>query len=83
MMSGLYETLLFEPSWTFDLKVADDGRSAVLTITLDTKLEAGDGKRGEGIDSTFGKAQIQERLTLDLTPETPVVTDVAFAQRLR
>ncbi len=83
MMSGLYETLLFEPSITFDLKVAEDGRSAVLTITLDTKLEAGDGKRGEGIDSTFGKAQIQERLTLDLTPETPVVTDVAFAQRLR
>ena len=82
MTTGLYPTQIFGPSMSFGLDMAKDGRSAVVTLTLDARLEAGDGVRVPGRDTTFGTVQIQERITVDLTPETPVVTDVAFAQRL-
>ena len=31
----------------------------------------------------FGSALIRERITVDLTPEVPVVTDVRISQELR
>ena len=47
-------------------------------ITLDTNLEVGD-KRND----FFGNALVQERITVDLTPDVPVVTDIRLSQELR
>ncbi len=31
----------------------------------------------------FGSALVQERITVDLTPDVPIVTDVRISQELR
>ena len=77
-MTGLHMIALHEPTMSFGLDVAPDGRTAVVTITLDTNLEVGD-KRND----FFGNALVQERITVDLTPDVPVVTDIRLSQELR
>jgi hypothetical protein len=47
---------------------------------VSTTLEGGDG--GQAAGASFGNVRMQERISIDLAPETPVVTDVAFAQQL-
>ena len=80
MTTGLYPTMLLNPHMSFALETAPDGRSATVTIGLDCTLEGGDG--GQGAGASFGNVRMQERISIDLAPETPVVTDVAFAQQL-
>ena len=78
LATGLHTVALHEPTMSFGLDVAPDGRTAVVTITLDTNLEVGD-KRND----FFGNALVQERITVDLTPDVPVVTDIRLSQELR
>ena len=80
MTTGLYPTMLLNPHMSFALETAPDGRSATVTIGLDCTLEGGDG--GQAAGASFGNVRMQERISIDLAPETPVVTDVAFAQQL-
>ncbi|MBR1836237.1 MAG: hypothetical protein IJ783_03015, partial [Kiritimatiellae bacterium] len=80
MTTGLYPTMLFNSHMSFALETAPDGRSATVTIGLDCTLEGGDG--GQDAGASFGNVRMQERISIDLAPETPVVTDVAFAQQL-
>ena len=80
MTTGLYPTMLLNPHMSFALETAPDGRSATVTIGLDCSLEGGDG--GQAVGASFGNVRMQERISIDLAPETPVVTDVAFAQQL-
>ena len=83
MMSGVYPVMLLAPSMTFALDVAPDGRTATVTLTLDAQLEGGEGGNNRQVgDTKFGRAVIRERITLDLAPATPVVTKVAFGQKL-
>ena len=80
LTSGLYMSQIFNSSMTFDLDVAKDGRTAIVTISLDCDLDGGNGERHA--DLSFGKARIQERITVDLAAETPRVASVAFSQKL-
>ena len=77
-MTGLNPVFLHDMGKTFGLDVAPDGRTAVVTLTLDTGLEMGDVNKNH-----FGSALIRERITVDLTPEVPVVTDVRISQELQ
>lgn len=73
--TGLHTVALHEPTMSFGLDVAPDGRTAVVTITFDANLEVGD-KRND----FFGNALVQERITVDLAPDVPVVTDIRLSQ---
>ena len=79
MMSGPHPTLLLKPHMTFAVETAPDGRSATVTLTLDASLDGGDGGPA---DASFGNVRLQERISLDLTPDVPTVTSVAFGQEL-
>ena len=75
--NGLNMLQLADPYMTFSLDVSPDKNTAVVTIRLDTNLEVGDTKNNH-----FGNAIVQQRITVDLTPETPTVTNVNFSQEL-
>jgi hypothetical protein len=38
---------------------------------------------GDKRNNFFGNALVQERITVDLTPDVPVVTDIRLSQELR
>jgi len=76
-MSGKFKLTLIEPHMSFALDVSPDGNTAVVTLKLDLGLLQGDNK-----NNFFGKAVIHQRITVDLTPDMPVVTNVNFAQEL-
>ena len=84
MDGELFPVQIYDASMRFDLDVSKDGRTATLLITLDAKLEGGVGQRqlADPDATKFGKARIRERITIDLEPEIPVVTDVALGQEL-
>ena len=60
-----------------DLAVSTDGNTAVLTLRLESNLKMGGPTRD---DPDFGTMQLTQKLTIDLTPDVPVVTDVKIAQ---
>ena len=79
MTNGLHDLQLADVQhMTFALDVSPDGNTAVVTISLDTDLLVGDVKNNH-----FGNALVQQRITVDLTAETPTVTDVRFSQELK
>jgi hypothetical protein len=78
MMNGMHNLPLSDAHMTFALDVSPDGNTAVVTISLDTDLLVGDVKNNH-----FGNALVQQRITVDLSAETPTVTDVRFSQELR
>ena len=76
-LNGLNRLQLAEPHMTFSLDVSPDKNTAVVTIKLDNNLSVGDTK-----NNFFGNAIVQQRITVDLTAETPTVTNVNFSQEL-
>ena len=56
----------------------DKGRAILDATPTFSGLETGDANK-----NPFGKALFRERVTVDLTPDVPVVTDVRISQELR
>ena len=63
----------------YDLEVTPDGNTAVLTMRMQSPIMMGN---AENVDEGFGQIRIAQKLTIDLTPEVPVVTDVKLSQIL-
>ena len=61
----------------YDLEVTPDGNTAVLTMRMQSPIMMGN---AENVDEGFGQMRIAQKLTIDLTPEVPVVTDVKISQ---
>ena len=64
---------------TYALDVAPDGKTAKATITLSTGMNQGYG-RDDKLMSTFGKYTVTQHVTIDLTADTPTVTEVKLSQ---
>lgn len=64
-------------SRTGDDKITPDGRTAVLTMRMQSPIMMG---HAANEDEGFGQMQIAQKLTIDLTPDVPVVTDVKISQ---
>ena len=62
---------------SYDLEVTPDGRTAVLTMRMQSPIMMGN---AENVDEGFGQIRIAQKLTIDLTPDVPVVTDVKISQ---
>jgi len=63
---------------TYELQMSKDGKTAVITITLDRDVSCWGSKENA---SKIGTARIAQRTTFDLTQKPmPVVTDVTFSQ---
>ena len=61
----------------YDLEVTPDGNTAVLTMRMQSPIMMGN---AENVDEGFGQIRIAQKLTIDLTPDVPVVTDVNISQ---
>ena len=62
---------------SYDLEVTPDGRTAVLTMRMQSPIMMG---HAANEDEGFGQMRIAQKLTIDLTPDVPVVTDVKVSQ---
>ena len=62
-------------SMHFDLMVSPDGNTATINIGCQDKIFTGD--RDE---ATCGTLKLQQKITLDLRPDIPVITDVKLSQ---
>ena len=62
---------------SYDLEVTPDGNTAVLTMRLESPIMMG---HAANEDEGFGTIQFAQKLTIDLTPDVPVVTDVKISQ---
>jgi hypothetical protein len=62
---------------SYDLEVTPDGRTAVLTMRMQSPIMMG---HTANVDEGFGQIRIAQKLTIDLTPDVPVVTDVKISQ---
>ena len=60
-----------------NLRALNDGRTAVLTMRLESPIMMG---HADNEDEGFGQIRISQKLTIDLTPDVPVVTDVKVSQ---
>ena len=70
-------TLVSDGDMRYELEVDERGRNATITLTINKNLTA----NGQGDPNHFiGTAMITQRTTIDLTKETPLVTDVTFSQ---
>ena len=61
----------------YDLEVSPDGNTAVLTMRMESPIMMG---HAANEDEGFGTIQFAQKLTIDLTPDVPVVTDVKISQ---
>ena len=61
----------------FDLQVSPDGNTAVVEMRIESDLLMG-GLEDEG--DSFGGIRLAQKLTIDLRPDVPVVTDVKLSQ---
>jgi hypothetical protein len=61
----------------FDLMVSPDGNTATINIACQDEIFTGD--RNE---ATCGTLQLRQKITLDLRPDIPVVTDVKLSQSI-
>ena len=61
----------------YDLEVTPDGKTAVVTMRMQSPLMMGNAANE---DEGFGQIRISQKLTIDLTPDVPVVTDVKLSQ---
>ena len=80
MMSGHFMLPLLDDSSmkaTLKLDVAPDGNTATLTLIANTGLTTGNSK-----GDTFGNVELTQKVTFDLRPEVPVVTNVQLGQQL-
>ena len=80
MMSGHFLLPLLDDSSmnaTYKLDVAPDGNTAILTLIANTGLTTGNSK-----GDTFGNVEFTQKVTFDLRPDMPVVTDVQLGQQL-
>ncbi len=62
---------------SYDLEVTPDGNTAVLTMRLQSPIMMG---HAANVDEGFGEIRIAQKLTIDLTPDMPVVTDDKISQ---
>ncbi|MCR5413397.1 MAG: hypothetical protein K6F50_01555 [Kiritimatiellae bacterium] len=72
-------TILMGTSMTYALDVAEDGKSAVLTVTGDSKLSA-DKKVGAAL--VFGSIRQVQKMHIDLSGEEPKLERVEVSQTL-
>ena len=80
MVSGHFLLPLLDDSSmkaTLKLDVAPDGNTATLTLIANTGLTTGNSK-----GDTFGNVELTQKVTFDLRPDVPVVTDVQLGQQL-
>lgn len=69
----------------YDLQVSPDGNPAVVTMRMESDLMVGDrAAPGEDDDAkaldSFGTIQFSQKLTIDLRPDVPVITDFKISQ---
>jgi hypothetical protein len=76
---GLYSRPAFDSNQSpnYDLQVSPDGNTAVVTMRMKSPLMMGN---LDNEDESFGTIQLTQKLTLDLRPDVPVVTDVKLSQ---
>ena len=80
MVSGHFLLPLLDDSSmkaTLKLDVAPDGNTATLTLIANTGLTTGNSK-----GDNFGNVELTQKITFDLRPDVPVVTDVQLGQQL-
>ena len=79
--NALFERPLFDGNQSpdYDLEVSPDGKTAVVTMRLESPIMMG---HADNDDESFGQIRIAQKLTIDLTPEVPVVTDVKLSQSI-
>ena len=80
MTTGLFALPLLDNSTmqtTYTLDVAPDGNTATVTVTASPGLA-----EGFSPGDVFGHVQFTRKMTVDLRPDVPVVTDVKLAQKL-
>ena len=63
----------------YDLEVSPDGNTAVLTMRLESPIMIG---HAANEDEGFGTIQFAQKLTINLAPDVPVVTDVKISQNI-
>ncbi len=79
--AGLEMTTLYQnPHITYSLDVDDEKKTATVTITMEIGMNADVAPKN--VDAGFGKIQLVQRSTVDLTADTPTVTQVELGQKL-
>ena len=63
--------------WANGVEVSEDKNTAVLTVSIDKDLVSTRAKYNE---FKFGRANITQKVYIDLSKAKPFVTDVKFAQ---
>ncbi len=79
--NGVFTKPQFDPNQElyYDLEVTPDGNTAVVTMRMESRVMMG---HREDVDEGFGRFQLSQKLTIDLRPDVPVVTDVKLSQFL-
>ena len=79
--NGVFTKPQFDPKQElyYDLEVTPDGNTAVVTMRMESRVMMG---HREDVDEGFGRFQLSQKLTIDLRPDVPVVTDVKLSQFL-
>lgn len=77
--TAVFDKQQFDPNQAlhYDLEVSPDGNTAVVTMRMESRVMMG---HRADVDEGFGQIRISQKLTFDLTPEVPVVTDVKLSQ---
>ena len=68
------------PASRYELQLSDDGNTATVRLTWSGKINVGVTIK-ENLD-TFGKIDVTEEITLDLTGDNPRITDLHLGQKI-
>ena len=69
-----------DPISRYELQLSDDGNTATVRLTWSGKINVGVTLK-ENLD-TFGKIDVTEEITLDLTGDNPHITDLHLGQKI-